>query len=105
MSNFLITPRATEKAFAQSQNGTYVFVVPDTMNKQQIADAVASSFFFGLELTRQGFTEPRYVQLLNPKLYRKKTRVMGFGLKIWPKESFSALSQESQLGWISQLFQ
>lgn len=77
----------------------------DQLMGLQIADAVASSFFFGLELTRQGFTEPRYVQLLNPKLYRKKTRVMGFGLKIWPKESFNLFSKESQLNWIAQFDQ
>ncbi|MBL8159459.1 50S ribosomal protein L23 [Candidatus Saccharibacteria bacterium] len=44
MSQFLITPRVTEKGYAQSQNGTYVFVVPDTLNKAQIASAVEQQY-------------------------------------------------------------
>lgn len=39
-----VTPRATEKAYAQSQNNVYVFNVPLTANKQQIAAAVESQF-------------------------------------------------------------
>lgn len=39
-----VTPRATEKAYGQSQNNVYVFNVPLTANKQQIAAAVESQF-------------------------------------------------------------
>jgi len=39
-----VTPRATEKAYAQSQNNVYVFNVPLDANKQQIVDAVESQF-------------------------------------------------------------
>ncbi|HET6747209.1 MAG TPA: 50S ribosomal protein L23 [Candidatus Saccharimonadales bacterium] len=39
-----VTPRATEKAYAQSQNNVYVFNVPLAANKQQIVDAVESQF-------------------------------------------------------------
>jgi len=42
MKELLITPRMSEKAYAASQNGTYVFVVPDTANKQEVAAAVAA---------------------------------------------------------------
>ena len=45
MSQLLIIPRATEKAYAQSlATNTYVFSVPLDANKQQIADAVESQF-------------------------------------------------------------
>lgn len=44
MSLISVTPRISEKAYAQSQNNVYVFDVPLTANKQQIADAVASQF-------------------------------------------------------------
>lgn len=44
MSNALIFPRMSEKGYAQSQNGTYVFVVPDVLNKQQIAKIVAEQY-------------------------------------------------------------
>jgi len=39
-----VTPRATEKAYAQSLSNTYVFNVPLSANKQEIADAVQSQF-------------------------------------------------------------
>jgi len=39
-----VTPRATEKAYAQSQNNVYVFNVPLTANKQEIAAAVEAQF-------------------------------------------------------------
>lgn len=39
-----MVPRVSEKAYAQSQNNTYVFNVPMGLNKQQIASAVASQF-------------------------------------------------------------
>jgi ribosomal protein L23 len=39
-----VIPRATEKAYAQSQNNTYVFNVPLTANKQQIVAAVETQF-------------------------------------------------------------
>lgn len=39
-----VTPRATEKAYAQSQNNVYVFNVPLDANKQQITKAVESQF-------------------------------------------------------------
>lgn len=42
--SLLITPRATEKAYGLSAQNTYVFNVPLTANKQQIADAVAAQF-------------------------------------------------------------
>ena len=44
MTNISIIPRATEKAFTQSQSNIYVFNVPLTANKQQIAAAVESQF-------------------------------------------------------------
>lgn len=40
-----VIPRATEKAYRLvSEKNTYVFDVPMTANKQQIADAVAAQF-------------------------------------------------------------
>lgn len=39
-----VIPRATEKAYAQSQNNVYVFNVPVSANKQQVAQAVEQQF-------------------------------------------------------------
>jgi large subunit ribosomal protein L23 len=44
MTNISVTPRATEKAYAQSQNNVYVFNVPLTANKQQIVAAIEEQF-------------------------------------------------------------
>ena len=42
--NILITPRATEKAYGLSTKNVYVFNVPLTANKQQIATAVSAQY-------------------------------------------------------------
>lgn len=39
-----IFPRMSEKTYAQSQSGIYVFDVPKRATKQQITDAVAKQF-------------------------------------------------------------
>lgn len=39
-----VTPRATEKAYALGANNVYVFNVPLTANKQEIAHAVETQF-------------------------------------------------------------
>ncbi len=44
MTPINVIPRATEKAYTQSQNNVYVFTVPLTANKQEIAAAVESQF-------------------------------------------------------------
>ena len=44
MTNISIIPRATEKAYAQSKANIYVFNVPLSANKQQIAAAVQAQF-------------------------------------------------------------
>lgn len=44
MAIVTIIPRATEKAYAQSQNNIYVFNAPMTANKQQIVAAVEEQF-------------------------------------------------------------
>ena len=44
MTHISVIPRATEKAYAQSQSNVYVFNVPLTANKQEIVDAVETQF-------------------------------------------------------------
>ncbi len=39
-----LIPRMTEKAYAQSQSGTYVFTVPNTTNKAEIIKAVEAQY-------------------------------------------------------------
>lgn len=50
MTNIVIIPRATEKAYGQSlKTNTYVFNAPLTSNKQQIVAAVEAQF--GVKVT------------------------------------------------------
>lgn len=45
MTHLSVTPRATEKAYRQvNTTNTYIFDVPLTANKQQIAAAIESQF-------------------------------------------------------------
>lgn len=45
MDNLIsVFPRATEKAYAQSQNNVYIFNAPLDANKQQIASAVEAQY-------------------------------------------------------------
>jgi large subunit ribosomal protein L23 len=44
MNLISVTPRATEKAYAQSQNNVYVFNVPLKANKQEVVSAVEAQF-------------------------------------------------------------
>lgn len=39
-----IVPHISEKAYGQSQNATYVFKVPVSANKQQVAEAVEAQY-------------------------------------------------------------
>jgi large subunit ribosomal protein L23 len=49
MSTLFIHPRATEKAYAQSQKNVYVFNVPLTANKNEILAAVEAQY--GVKVT------------------------------------------------------
>jgi Protein of unknown function (DUF3800) len=60
----------------------------DQLAGLQMADAVASSLFFALNLSQYGEVESRYFELLKPTVYRHdKTGALGYGLKFWPKSA------------------
>ncbi len=44
MAYLTLIPRMSEKAYATAQENVYVFNVPLTVNKQQIADAVTEEY-------------------------------------------------------------
>ncbi len=44
MSTFSVIPRTTEKAYGQSLKNVYVFDVPVSANKKEIADVVTKQF-------------------------------------------------------------
>lgn len=44
MSNFILTPRVSEKALAGAETGTYVFEVPTSATKVEIAKLIAKTY-------------------------------------------------------------
>jgi hypothetical protein len=53
----------------------------------QIADAVASGFFYAVEPSPYGLTEDGYARLLLPRVYRHQKQLWGYGVKIFPRET------------------
>jgi hypothetical protein len=65
----------------------------DQLAGLQMADAVASSLFFAVNLTQYSEVEDRYFRMLRPTIYRHaKTGELGYGLKFWPG-SLDALAE------------
>ena len=65
----------------------------DQLAGLQMADAVASSLFFAVNLTQYGEVEDRYFKMLRPTIYRHpKSGELGYGLKFWPG-SLEALAE------------
>ena len=69
----------------------------------QIADAVAGSFFYGVEKSQWGFNEPRYATMLAPVVYGRKGTHMGYGVKIWPREAMRLLADEGYT-WLTSIY-
>jgi hypothetical protein len=70
----------------------------------QIADAVASSFFFGSQLNQYGFAEEKYTKMLKPVVYHHEGRYSGYGVKIWPREAYGLIKTESHLAWLPETY-
>ncbi len=69
----------------------------------QLADAAAGAFFNALERDNYGNTEPKYLQILSPILYRHLKIVGGYGLKIMPREATVNLQGENTLKWLKDI--
>ncbi len=70
----------------------------------QLADAVASAFFFGVQLNQYGFVEDRYARMLHPIMYKHSGRYSGYGLKLWPKDIHATLKTRSHLVWLRDVY-
>ncbi len=70
----------------------------------QLADAVASSFFKAVEPSPYGYTEERYARMLQPRVYHRRGRYLGYGLKFWPGEVESRLQTAPELGWVREVY-
>lgn len=66
----------------------------------QIADAVASSIFFAVE-GHFGYTESRYVEMLQPNIYNHRGIFFGYGLKFWPTD-INKIMEMKGLDWLKR---
>jgi hypothetical protein len=71
----------------------------------QIADAVASSFFYAVNPSRLGFTEDRYARMLKPVVYNREGRYLGYGIKLFPKEVGDQVGKDNRFNWIVDSYQ
>lgn len=69
----------------------------------QIADAVASSFYFATQ-QRYGFVEDRYARMLKPVVYHHEGRYQGYGLKFWPRDVDEILKAEERFAWVRNAY-
>lgn len=78
----ILRPRLSEKSYALSQQHTYVFDVPSSANKQQIAAAVATQFKVSVVSVnaqrRQGKTKRSVRKGAQPVLGQEKTTKRAF---------------------------
>jgi hypothetical protein len=51
----------------------------------QVADAVATSYFYGIKLSRYGIVDPSYVRMLKRHAYRHDANCFGYGVKFLSK--------------------
>lgn len=63
----------------------------DQLAGLQIADAVASGFYFAVNRNPYGDVEDRYARLMMPTIYRHRGILEGYGIKFWP-DSLTSLS-------------
>ena len=65
----------------------------------QVADAIASSFYYAAQLSHLGFNEDRYARILAPVTYRHKGRSQGYGVKFFPLAADRLVKAHAHLGW------
>lgn len=66
----------------------------------QLADAAAGAVFNALERDRFGNTEPRYLKILVPILYRRNGEYMGYGFKVVPQEVRGEVIGTEGMEWL-----
>lgn len=83
-------------------------ITPYTPGKRmglQIADAVASSFYYAVQPSRYDYIEDRYARMLKPVVYHRQGQYVGYGLKFWPREVDAMLANDERLRWVGADFQ
>lgn len=55
----------------------------DQLAGLQLVDAVASSVFYAVHKNQYGEQEDRYLKLIAPIVYRRESKLDGYGMKFW----------------------
>lgn len=71
----------------------------------QIADAVASSMWCGVNRNRFGHVEPRYAKELAGVVYRHESAALGFGIELFPRGLHELASELPELDWIGPTYE
>lgn len=71
----------------------------------QIADAVASSMWCGVNRSRLGYVEPRYARMLARVVYRHESVALGYGVKLFPKSARVLAGEFKELAWIEPTYE
>lgn len=66
----------------------------------QIADAVASAMWNGVNPNGYGHTEPRYAEILLPTIYAHKKQRFGYGVKVLPSEIMRSTTPPPGTEWL-----
>jgi large subunit ribosomal protein L23 len=90
--DILVTPRTTEKAYGQTQQNTYVFIVPLNANKQQIADAVAKQFEVTVKNVTTAIQSGKAI-----RFNRGKNRYPGHAARKDTKKAYVTLAEGSSI--------
>jgi hypothetical protein len=73
---------------------------PGKLMGLQIADAVATSYFYSVQPSVHGFTEDRYVRILNQVAYRFEGRTDGYGLIFRPEDITWEAATDGTIMWV-----
>lgn len=90
--SIVITPRATEKAYGLGAQNTYVFNVPLTANKQQIAAAVSEQYGVTVKTVSTAVQSGKAV-----RFSRGKNRYPGTTTRKDSKKAYVTLAEGSSI--------
>ncbi len=71
-----------------------------TMMGLQIADAVASSMFAGVNKSRLGYLETSYARMIAKVVYRHEGKALRHGIKFFPKNEHALVRECPGIAWV-----
>lgn len=74
----------------------------DQMAGLQLADAVASGFFYAINVNRYGEVEDKYARLLLPSVYRHEKLGLDYGVKFWPEDVAKLKAANPHIAWFAE---